>query len=550
MVEFEKTERGLIRKLKEIKNLKKRTKIIIAVILLAAGVLGFFIFKPKTPVYEWATVEKGTVIKQVTANGTVEGIDEIDLKFKTSGTIDKILVNVGDKVKKGAVLARLDTGEVYPQYLQSQAGYSQAKAKLDQLLAGATSEEIKIAEHLVENAKTALDDAKAKAENDLAQDYNSAISYLLSSASKCNKAITDMKDMEKTYFSDESTISRQFREKKQLAEEAFLGSSTVVGAQALIDIALDDPTNENIDTALASLWTALQKTINLLDFAKTAASDPLFIGKLSSTDKTTITTDASETTSAFINIGNAQAEIANQRITNQININSAESNLKKLELDLEKLTAPPRDVDIAVYQAEVEKYKANLEEYSQKLKEASIIAPFDGTVAKIDGKPGEIVTAGAKTIVKILSPNGFQMRANIAETEIGEVDINDPVIVNVDAFPEQKFTGQILDIDPAETIIDGIVYYQIRVLFLDPVLGLRSGMSGDVEIEALKKENVLYVPQRAVITKDGEKIVRVLKGKEINEVKVNTGLRGSDGKVEIISGIEQGEKVVTYLKKD
>jgi len=75
-------------------------------------------------------------------------------------------------------------------------------------------------------------------------------------------------------------------------------------------------------------------------------------------------------------------------------------------------------------------------------------------------------------------------------------------------------------------------------------------MSGDVEIEALKKENVLYVPQRAVITKDGEKIVRVLKGKEINEVKVNTGLRGSDGKVEIISGIEQGEKVVTYLKKD
>ncbi len=550
MTEFEKND-IFSRQLKRIKTLKKKTKIIGVIVLVLIIILLVFIFKPKKLNYEWVVVEKGDVVKEVTANGTVEGIEEIDLKFKISGTIDKLLVNVGEKVKKGAILARLDTGGIYSQYLQAQASYNQAKAKLDQLLAGATPEEIKIAEHAVENAKSNLNNTKIKADNDLAQDYNTAISYLISSASKCNKAITDMKEIEKSYFYDNSTIAKEFIEKRQAAEEAFWGGvSGIKGAQELTEIALDDPSYENIDNALSGLWIALQKTIAFLDFAKTAASDPLFVGKISAADKNIITNDAADVTTAFLNIGNAQAEIANQRIANQISIDSAESSFKKAELDLEKLIAPPREVDVAVYKSEVEKYKANLEEYGQKIKEASIIAPFDGTVARIDGEPGEVVTAGAKTVITLLSPNGFQMRVNVAETEIGEVDINDSVIIDVDAFPEQKFNGQILDIDPAETIIDGIVYYQIRVLFLDPVLGLRSGMSGDIKIEALKKEGVLYVPQRAVIIREGEKIIRVLEGKEIIERKIITGLRGSDGRVEIIDGIKEGERVITYFKKN
>jgi HlyD family secretion protein len=546
----EKVDKGFIKTLKRMRKMKKRTKIIIGIILIIILVSGYFIFKPQKPTYEWTTVEKGQVTEEVSINGTVEAIDEIDLRFKTSGTIEKILVNVGDKVKKDAALARLNTGEVYSQYLQSQASYNQARAKLDQLLAGATTEEIKVAEHIVDNAKISLDDANAKAENDLNQDYNSALSYLVSSSSKCNKAITDMKDIEKTYFSDSSAISREFVGKRELAEESFSGTSGGIdGAQELVEAALDDPTQENIDSALSSLWTALQKTINLLDYAKTATSEPTFIGKVSSTDKTTITADAAETTTAFINISSSQTEIANQKITNQININSAESTLKRAELDLEELKAPPRDVDTAVYQADVERYKANLEEYGQKLQDASIIAPFDGTVARIDGKIGEVITAGAKTTIALLSPSGFQIKADIPETDIGDVTLDDPVTIVIDALPEENFEGQILEIDPAETLVDGVVYYRVKILFVNPSIKLRSGMSGDATIQTAKKGDVLHVPQRAVITKNGDKIVRVLDGEEIIETKVITGLRGSEGEIEIISGIKEGDKVITYLKK-
>ena len=546
----QKSEKGFMKTLNRMKKMGKKTKITLGILILLVLIVGYFIFKPKNQTYEWATVQRGNIIQEVSANGTVEGTNEVDLKFKTAGTIDKVLVRVGDQIKKGAVLARLDTGEVYTQYLQSQASYNQAQAKLNQLLAGASDAEIRVCEQVLANAQTSLNDAKAKAENDLNQQYNGAISQLVSSSSKCNKAITDMKDIEGTYFYDTSIFSRNFIEKRKLAEEAFLGVSGIqIGAQDLVETALEDPTQENIDAALTALLSTLQKTISLLDYAKTASSDPSLAADVSTTDKATITTDASEIATAFTGISSAQTDISNQKITNQININSADSALKKAQLELDELTSPKRDVDIAVYRAEVDRCKANFEEYSQKMDDASIIAPFDGQIAKIDGKIGEVITANSKNIITLLNPNGFQIKADIPETDIGEVALNNPVSIVLDAYPEETFIGQILEIDPAETTIDGVSYYQVRVLFTEPSGKLRSGMSGDVTMQTDKKENVLFVPQSAVITRNGNKLARILgDDNKISEVNVVPGLRGSNGDTEIIDGLSEGQKVITYLK--
>jgi len=546
----QKSEKGFMKTLNRMKKMGKKTKITLGILILLVLIVGYFIFKPKNQTYEWATVQRGNIIQEVSANGTVEGTNEVDLKFKTAGTIDKVLVRVGDQIKKGAVLARLDTGEVYTQYLQSQASYNQAQAKLNQLLAGASDAEIRICEQVLANAQTSLNDAKAKAENDLNQQYNGAISQLVSSSSKCNKAITDMKDIEGTYFYDTSIFSRNFIEKRKLAEEAFLGVSGIqIGAQDLVETALEDPTQENIDAALTALLSTLQKTISLLDYAKTASSDPSLAADVSTTDKATITTDASEIATAFTGISSAQTDISNQKITNQININSADSALKKAQLELDELTSPKRDVDIAVYRAEVDRCKANFEEYSQKMDDASIVAPFDGQIAKIDGKIGEVITANSKNIITLLNPNGFQIKADIPETDIGEVALNNPVSIVLDAYPEETFIGQILEIDPAETTIDGVSYYQVRVLFTEPSGKLRSGMSGDVTMQTDKKENVLFVPQSAVITRNGNKLARILgDDNKISEVNVVPGLRGSNGDTEIIDGLSEGQKVITYLK--
>jgi len=542
-------EKGLKKTLKRIKNLRKRTKIILGFVLIVIIIIGIFVFKPKAQTYEWDTAKKGDVVKEISANGTVEATSEIDLKFKSSGTIDKIFNKVGDKVKKGAVLAQLNTGEVYSQYLQAQASYNQAKAKLGQLLAGASPEEIAVYEQVVENAETSLADTRAKADNDLNQDYNSALVYLIDASSKANKALADLRDMEKVYFYRSTSLETTFKEKKDKAEDAFFGTTSTDGAEDLVDKAIDNSTHENIDAVLISMKTALQKIIDALDYTKTAMADATIRENVSSTDRTTIDTNIIYNNAAYSNINTGQKDIADQKITNQININSAENTLKKAEADLEEIKAPSRDVDIAIYRADVDKYKASMNEYNQKLTDASIIAPFDGEIAKIDGKIGEVITAGAKTTITLLSSTGFEIKADVPETDIGEIAMNNPVTIVLDAFPEQIYQGQILEINPAETIIEGVVYYQVKVLFTEANPNLRSGMSGDVTIQTNKKENVLYILQRAVITKNGDKFVRILNNDKIQETKVSVGIKGNKGEIEIISGLKEGEKIITFLKK-
>ena len=536
--------RGAKKMINKFRKAKKKTKIIIGVVLIVILIIiAFVVFKKKEAAYEWTEVMRGDVIEEVSATGVVESAEEVDLRFKTSGIIEAINVKVGDEVKRGTYLARLASGEVYSQFLQAQASYNQAKAKLDQLLAGATNEEIKVAEQVVENAQVALEDAEEKAENDLIQDYNSALVYLVDSSSKCNKALADLKDMERTYFYRSTSLENTFSDKRRLANSAF------EQAEELIDEALDDPTNEKIDSALTEIKSAAQKVIDALDYTKTAMTDPSIREDVSSTDRTTIDADITNVNTAHSNINSAQTDIANQKITNQVNINDAESTLKKAEADLEELKAPPRSVDIAIYQADVEKYRANMTEYNQKIKDASIIAPFAGVVAKIDGKIGEVVSANDKVIISLISPGNFQIRADIPEADIRKLNINNLAEITLDAFPEQTWPGQVVEIEPGETLIERVVYYRVKILFGETGEKVKSGMSADVNIETDRKEDVLYVPYRAIVFKDDKKSVRVLEGKGFKQVEVETGLKGSKGEIEIINGLTEGQKVITYIKK-
>jgi HlyD family secretion protein len=540
----------LRKSLQKIKALRRKTKIIFGIILIIAILILIPVLKPKKLAYELGRVERGDLIEEVSANGTVQAIDEIDLRFKTSGTIERILVKVGNNVKKGVYLVSLDSGAVYSQYLQAQASYNQAKAKLDQLIAGASITEIKVSEQVLKNAEISLNDVQAKAEIDLNQDYSSALVYLIDASSKYNKALADLKDIERLYFYYSDSLSVVFRDKHDKAEEAYLGvgSSGIKGVKEYIDDAEDNPSYANIDLALINAWTDLQKLIDALDYAKTAMSDSSVREKISSTDRTTIDTDVVNINTAISNINTAQANIANQKITNQTNINTAQATYDKAKVDLEKLTAEPRDVDIAVYQADVDKYKASLTEYVNKLRDASIIAPFDGTIAKIDAKIGEVINANEKVIVSLINPRGLQIEADIPETDINQVSLDDAALISLDAFPEQTFPGEINEIDSGKTLIDGVVYYKVKILFMGDDKQIKSGMSGDVTIQTSHKENVLFVPQRAVVTKNGKKFVRILDGKDIIEKEIVTGLRGSEGEIEIISGLSEGEEIITYMK--
>jgi multidrug efflux pump subunit AcrA (membrane-fusion protein) len=86
--------------------------------------------------------------------------------------------------------------------------------------------------------------------------------------------------------------------------------------------------------------------------------------------------------------------------------------------------------------------------------------------------------------------------------------------------------------------------YRTVLLFstIDP--RIKSGMTANLTIHGDSREGVLAVPQRAVISHDGQNIVeKVIDGKTV-DTPVETGLRGSEGTIEILSGLNEGDQVV------
>ena len=106
------------------------------------------------------------------------------------------------------------------------------------------------------------------------------------------------------------------------------------------------------------------------------------------------------------------------------------------------------------------------------------------------------------------------------------------------------------EIEPSATILEGVPTYKTTLYFTGSAEGVRAGMTADIDIETGVREKALAVPQRAVMTADGVSFVRVLGADGAPaEVRVTTGLRGTDGLVEILSGLSAGASVISFERK-
>lgn len=115
--------------------MKKKNIIIIASIVIVLVAI-FFIIKPKKTDaekinIETAKAETGTISKTVTATGTLEAITTVEVGTQVSGIVEKIYVDFNSYVKKGQLLARIDTTNLAAAMEQSQANLNNAKAELD-----------------------------------------------------------------------------------------------------------------------------------------------------------------------------------------------------------------------------------------------------------------------------------------------------------------------------------------------------------------------------------------------------------------------------------
>ncbi|TSC95990.1 MAG: HlyD family secretion protein, partial [Parcubacteria group bacterium Athens1014_26] len=243
---------------------------------------------------------------------------------------------------------------------------------------------------------------------------------------------------------------------------------------------------------------------------------------------------------ARTNIGTATTNLS----TEEQSLNSAESDvtLAKNELILDQAGTVPEQ--ILAQEANVEKAQANVTDYSAQLAKSIIRSPINGIVTAQNTKVGEIVSANT-VVVSVISKTKFEMEASVAEADISKVKVGDFASVTLDAYGgDVFFDAKVTAIDPAETIIEGVATYKTTLQFISEDARVKSGMTANIDINTAKVDNVLVVPQRAIISKDGDKSVQILINNTVKEVPVKIGLRGSDGQVEIITGVKEGDKVV------
>jgi len=201
-----------------------------------------------------------------------------------------------------------------------------------------------------------------------------------------------------------------------------------------------------------------------------------------------------------------------------------------------------------------EKARASVWTVQSQLKKTTLYSPIDGTVIKKYVDVGELV-AMTSPIITVMGEGGFEIKAEIPESDIAKIEIGQKANVTFDAFSSDEiFEVEVSEIEPAATIIQDVVYYEVTFNILTNDERFRVGMSADMDIATAEKDGVLAVPGQAVKSEDGKKYVEILiinedNKEETKKVDIKAGLRGDDGMVEIISGLKEGEEVITFVKE-
>ena len=178
-----------------------------------------------------------------------------------------------------------------------------------------------------------------------------------------------------------------------------------------------------------------------------------------------------------------------------------------------------------------------------RLAQATLHAPADGRVLLRQVEPGQIVQPG-KALLSLALAGPTQLVAQVDERFLEQLRPGQSASVLADAFPEQRFTAQVLSLAPAVDAARGAVEVKFALTGTVPAF-LREDMTLSVEVETARRDTALVLPQSAVRTSaNGEQFeVLVVEQGRARARALRLGLR-TLGAVEVLEGLAQGELVL------
>lgn len=513
---------------------KNKKTILVSGAVIVILILVIIFSRDSGMIVEVSTSKIGNVTEKISVTGKISPVKKAELGFEKGGIVSSINYRVGESVNIGDTIISLDPDDASAQLKGAQANLIAEKAKFTELMKGLRPEELSVEGAKLRNSQTSYENAKIGVINALHDSYI-----------KTENAIFNYSD---SFFTNPQSVVPRINIRTQNYSE----QNTVENGRLIVGENLRYWKNDlnNIST-FTDPDIYLEKAHNYLTNTKSFIS-------LLSTIVSNLTPGNSGNSQSLIDsynaIVNSSLSIFNSAVESLAVAESAYKNasstllLTKDQFGLAK--AGSTEQAIQMQQARVDQASANVLASQIDLSKKKIISPIVGIVTKINPEIGEFVSMG-QILVTVMS-NVFKAEVNIPEADIAKVSIGNSAFITLDAYGDSVlFNAHISAIDPAETIIEGVPTYKVTLQFDQYDERIRSGMTANIDIIANNKTNVVTVPYRSIINKNGVKYVRVVDDSSKDgfvETKVEVGIRGSDGLVEILSGLNPDTKIVISVK--
>ena len=238
------------------------------------------------------------------------------------------------------------------------------------------------------------------------------------------------------------------------------------------------------------------------------------------------------------------------------------------DVDQAMATLHQAEANVKIKQGALDKAKADLDH-------CAITSPIDGVVISRSVDVGQTVAASLQAPVIFAIANDLtkmQIDSNVAEADVGVVQVGQDVDFTVDAFPMRIFHGKVVQVRNAPITVQNVVTYDTVIGVSNPDLKLKPGMTANVSIIVAHKDNVLQIKNAALRYRPAEatpaelgsrspgpvgargsggrerrtsgRTVYLLSGGQPKPVQIKT--RISDGVVtEVMEGLKEDDRVVT-----
>ncbi|MBV9388855.1 MAG: efflux RND transporter periplasmic adaptor subunit [Chroococcidiopsidaceae cyanobacterium CP_BM_ER_R8_30] len=454
---------------------------LVTVSVLAIGSTVFFITNRATPKSDIAEltvpVRPQNVTLRITASGTVQPVQSVNLSPKQAGILTALYVDQGDRVKQGQILARMDSSDIHAQLVQARGELEQAQAQLDLAREGNRKEDIAQARARLEQAQAQLNLARAG---------------------------NRVEDIAQAQAQVEAAQAKETLTRKRVKSGLDLYQEGAVSQDKLDQVLSDE------HSALAILQQSQQHFLEVQQ-------------------------------------GSRKEDVV--RLTAQVA--EARDALKELE-------AGSRPEEIAQRQAAVVTAQGKLMAAQAQLEDTIIRAPFSGTVTQKYATVGAFVTpttsasttASATSTSIVAVAKGLEILATVPDVDLGHIKQGQTVEIVTEAYPNQVFKGRVSLVAPEAVVKDNVTSFQVRIALITGKNKLRSGMNVDLTFLGNQIHNALVVPSVAIVTRNGQTGVLVPDAKNQATFKPVTIGPTFDSKIQILKGLDSGERVFVDLPKN